>query len=206
MKTLRPLFLAVLVAVALIPGAAIAAPEFDDVPRDHLFSEEITWLAERGTTLGCNPPTNSMFCPEEKVTRGQMAAFVSRALGLPNGGDRTFVDDDDSVRQAMARLMKSVGMPVASFASAEAFLQSAHPTSSDCVLLDIQLPGISGLELQRQLQRAGSKTPVIFITAFDDDDNVNEASKAGAAGYFRKPFDDQALLDAIRFALSSSNG
>ena len=76
-----------------------------------------------------------------------------------------------------------------------------QPTSSDCLLLDIQLPGMSGLELQRQLQRTGSRSPVIFITAFDDDKNVNEASKVGAAGYFRKPFDDQALLEGIQRAL-----
>ena len=115
------------------------------------------------------------------------------------------VDDDDSVRQATARLMKSAGLPVEMFASAEAFLQSVHPTTSDCLLLDIKLPGMSGLDLQRQLKQTGSKAPVIFLTAFDDGMNMNEACKIGAAGYFHKPFDDQALLDTINFAMVNAS-
>lgn len=114
------------------------------------------------------------------------------------------VDDDASVRKAMARLMKATGLSAQTFASAETFLQSVEPTASDCLLVDIQMPGMSGLELQQQLARSGIQVPVIFITAFDDDNSREQARRAGALGYFRKPFDDQALLDAIFFATGRS--
>jgi hypothetical protein len=101
MKTHRLIILAGIVTVlALVQGAATAQTDFEDVPSDHLFSDEIAWLAERGTTLGCNPPANNLFCPDDTVTRGQMAAFLSRTLGLTDSGDRTFVDDDGSVFEA----------------------------------------------------------------------------------------------------------
>ena len=112
------------------------------------------------------------------------------------------VDDDTSVCKALARLMKSAGLPVQAFASAEAFLSAVQPTDSDCLLVDIQMPGMSGLELQQRLTRSGIHAPVIFITAFDDDQVRKQARQGGAAGYFRKPFDDQALLDAIKFAVT----
>ncbi len=111
------------------------------------------------------------------------------------------IDDDTSVRRAMARLMKSVGLPALTFASGEEFLTSVQPTASDCLLLDAHMPGMSGLELQKKLTQSGTGTPIIFITAFDDDHTREQARRAGAAGYFRKPFDDQALLDAVYFAL-----
>ena len=111
------------------------------------------------------------------------------------------VDDDASVCKAMTRLMRSAGLSVQTFASAQAFLSSVQPTEADCLLVDIQMPGMTGLELQRQLTRSGIHVPVIFITAFDDDQLREQARQGGAAGYFRKPFDDQALLDAIRFAV-----
>lgn len=115
------------------------------------------------------------------------------------------IEDDESVRQATARLLRSAGLPVEPFASAEAFLRSVSPAAHDCLLVDIHLPGVSGLELHRQLKQGGCRAPVIFITALDDDLKRSEASSAGAAGYFQKPFDDQALLDAIQFALSGAD-
>lgn len=111
------------------------------------------------------------------------------------------IDDDTSVRKAMARLMKSVGLPARTFASGEEFLTSVQLTASDCLLLDAHMPGMSGLDLQEKLVQSGVGAPVIFITAFDDDQTREQARRAGAAGYFRKPFDDQALLDAVYFAL-----
>ena len=116
------------------------------------------------------------------------------------------VDDDASVRKAVMRLMKSAGLPVQAFASAEAFLQDAEPSASDCLLLDIHMPGMSGIELQAHLQKTGTVVPVIYVTAFDDARAREQASRAGAAGYFRKPFDDQALLDAVYFATAHANG
>ncbi|MPZ54297.1 MAG: hypothetical protein GEU79_16465 [Acidimicrobiia bacterium] len=73
------------------------APEFGDVPEDNIFAEDIEWLAAEGITFGCNPPANTMFCPEDSVSRGQMAAFINRAIDLPEATQDHFVDDDDSV-------------------------------------------------------------------------------------------------------------
>jgi len=110
------------------------------------------------------------------------------------------VDDDLSICKATTRLMKSAGIPVQAYTSAEEFLQYCRPTAADCLLLDVQMQGMNGLELHRQLRQSGVQVPVIFITAFDDESTREAARDLGAAGYFRKPFDDQALLDAIKFA------
>lgn len=115
------------------------------------------------------------------------------------------VDDDASICKAVTRLMSAAELPVEAFSSAEAFLAAARPSASDCLLIDIHMPGMSGLQLQQRLKETGIPVPVIFITAFDDDQARVQASRAGAAGYFRKPFDDQALLDAIYFATSHVN-
>ena len=112
------------------------------------------------------------------------------------------IDDDAPICKAMTRLMKSAGLQVRAFSTAAAFLGAVEPTASDCLLLDIHMPGMNGIELQRHLQRAGIEVPIIFITAFDDEQAREQVSRAGAIGYFRKPIDDQALLDAIYFATS----
>lgn len=112
------------------------------------------------------------------------------------------IDDDESVCRAIARLMKSAGLPVRTFVSPRAFLQSVRPTASDCLLVDVHMPEMGGLALQRQLKDSGMRPTIIFITGFDDDATRQTAHSQGAAGYFRKPFDDQALIDAIYFAMS----
>jgi FixJ family two-component response regulator len=112
------------------------------------------------------------------------------------------VDDDDSIRRAMKRLFRSVGMDAQVFASAQEFLDSKHRNHDACMILDIKMPGMSGLELQDELRARGSHLPVIFITGFDSPETRDQAKKAGAAGYFRKPIDDQALLDSIQWALT----
>ena len=112
------------------------------------------------------------------------------------------VDDDDSIRRAMKRLIRSVGMDVEVFASAQEFLDSKHRNHSACMIVDIKMPGMSGLELQDELRARGSHLPVIFITGFDSPETRDQAKKAGAAGYFRKPIDDQALLDSVQWALA----
>ena len=115
------------------------------------------------------------------------------------------VDDDDSVRRAIRRLIRSAGMEAETFASGDDFLTSEYRDQNACMVADDRMPGMSGLELQRKLIERGLKLPVIFITGYDSAVTRNQARKLGAFGYFRKPVDDQALLDAIRWALSSQS-
>jgi FixJ family two-component response regulator len=111
------------------------------------------------------------------------------------------VDDDPSVRRAIKRLVKSVGLQVELFGSAQEFLRSERPNAPSCLVLDIRLPGISGLDLQRELLDANIHIPIIFITAHGDIPMTVRAMKAGAVEFLTKPFRDQDLLDAIHFAL-----
>jgi len=112
------------------------------------------------------------------------------------------VDDDASVRRAMERLIRSAGMEVQAFASAQEFLDFEYSNQNACMIVDIKLQGMNGLELQNELSARGSDLPIIFITGFDSPEIREQAKKAGAAGYFRKPLDDQALLDTIQWALA----
>lgn len=111
------------------------------------------------------------------------------------------IDDDVSVRRALARLMASADLRAKTFASGEEFLAAEDPSRADCLVMDIHLGGMTGLQLQEHLLAMGSNTPIIFITAFDDDATRIKAQQAGAQAYFSKPFDDQALLDAIEISL-----
>ena len=115
------------------------------------------------------------------------------------------VDDDESVRKSLARLIKSVGVKAETFASAEEFLGKT-PKQTGCLILDIRLPGMSGIELQKRMAASGDKTPVIFITAQDDEVLRTEAMAAGARGFLLKPFDDYTLLDAIYASHASKPG
>ena len=111
------------------------------------------------------------------------------------------VDDDPSVRRAIQRLVESVGLPVKLFGSAADFMNSGHPDVPSCLVLDIRLPGISGLDFQRELAIAQNEIPTIFITAHGDIPMTVRAMKAGAVEFLTKPFRDQDLLDAIQMAL-----
>ena len=112
------------------------------------------------------------------------------------------VDDDDSVRRALKRLIHSAGMDVRTFASADEFITSRPEEKNACLITDVKMSGVTGLELHQKLIDLGSRLPVIYITAFDTEEIRAQAKSAGGVGYFRKPVDDQALLDAIRWALS----
>ena len=112
------------------------------------------------------------------------------------------VDDEPSVRTAYARLVRSAKMEPRMFASVEEFIQTDLSDENACVISDVKMPGASGLELPALLSRAGRDLPVIFITAHDTAETRDFAHRLGAAAYFRKPVDDQALLDAIAWALS----
>lgn len=116
------------------------------------------------------------------------------------------VDDDQSVREALENLISSVGYEVKLFASAEAFLDSDAPAKTDCAVLDLRLPGISGLELQRKLAADGQSIPGIIITAQGDDQAQAEAAAAGAVAFIRKPFREEVLLAAIDMALKRKLG
>jgi len=117
------------------------------------------------------------------------------------------VDDDISVRESLQSLIRSVGMQVRVFASAEEFLNSAHPRKADCLVLDVRLPGMSGVELHRHLLARNREVPVIFITAHASDDRArSEASSDWTVAYLTKPFGEDELLDAVHAALKWKPG
>jgi FixJ family two-component response regulator len=113
------------------------------------------------------------------------------------------VDDDDSMRIALHGLMKAVGLPAQAFASAEKFLASGQQHQAACLIADIRMPGISGLELQAKLNAERCKIPTIFITAHGDSGMRMQALRAGAVEFLAKPFDDEVLLESVRAALES---
>src|ERR1044072_4497701 len=111
------------------------------------------------------------------------------------------IDDDESIRESLRSLMRSVGLGVETFASAQEFLRSERPDVPACLILDVRMPGLSGLDLQRELADAGIHVPIIFITGHGDIPMSVRAMKAGAVEFLTKPFRDQDLLDAIQQAL-----
>jgi FixJ family two-component response regulator len=111
------------------------------------------------------------------------------------------IDDDESVRRALRRLLHSAGFQTAAFATAEEFLQSAEQRTPACLILDVHLPGLSGLELQQQLTAEGRNVPIVVITAYPTSQVREHVLRAGAVGFLEKPFDDQSLLDAVEQGL-----
>jgi len=110
------------------------------------------------------------------------------------------VDDDESVRASLRLLIESWGYPAVTFRSAEDYLHSTFRRSPGCLILDIHLPGMSGLDLQKQLIKSRTLIPVIFITGHDRPKMEDEAMRVGGIAYLRKPFEEQCLLDAIQLA------
>ena len=113
------------------------------------------------------------------------------------------VDDDHSIRTAVQDLLEAVGLPVQGFASAEEFLRSGKQRVTACLIVDIRMPGMSGLELQEKLNAEGCRIPTIFITAHGDAKMRAQALRAGAAEFLTKPFDDEVLIESVRAALRS---
>src|SRR3979411_437940 len=113
------------------------------------------------------------------------------------------VDDDSLMRSALEGLLKAVGLPAQSFASAEEFLKSGQQRQAGCLIADIRMPGMSGLELQAQLNAERLWLPVIFITAHVDEKMRMQAVRGGAVEFMAKPFDDEVLLESVRAALTS---
>jgi FixJ family two-component response regulator len=113
------------------------------------------------------------------------------------------VDDDDGVRSATSNLLRALGHRVAAFATAEAFLKSEQLSATSCLLTDVQMPGMNGLELLERVKSGGHGFPVIVITAFPDDRVRDRAMQLGAASFLRKPFSKQSLTDCIESALKA---
>src|ERR1700682_5426806 len=113
------------------------------------------------------------------------------------------VDDDDSMRSALQGLLKAVGLPTQAFASAEEFLVSGQQRETACLITDIRMPGMSGLDLQAKLAEEDCRIPIIFITSYGDTRMRMQALKAGAIGFLRKPFDDDVLIESVRAALET---
>ena len=116
----------------------------------------------------------------------------------------SIVDDDDSLRNSLDNLIRSVGFHAQGFSSAEAFLSSNQAHDTACLILDMRLPGMNGLELQRQLLAANWLIPIIFITSHADGDAQARALEAGAVDYLYKPFREEQLLNAIDAAMKHS--
>src|SRR5260370_34066702 len=114
------------------------------------------------------------------------------------------VDDDGRMRAAMQRLLKTVGLDSESFATPQDFLRRKLPDASSCLLLDMRLPGMSGLEVQSKLNETGAQIPIIFITSHGDIPMTVKAMKSGAVEFLTKPFRDQDLIDAIQQALKNN--
>ena len=112
------------------------------------------------------------------------------------------IDDDESVRKALLRLLRSVDLKGEAFSSAEEFLGHPRQGQNACMLIDIRMPGLTGFDLQKRLALQGIEIPVIVISASDDVKSREHARELGAVGFFRKPVDDQALLDAIWWAIT----
>jgi FixJ family two-component response regulator len=120
---------------------------------------------------------------------------------LPTIRVLSLVDDDTSVRKATGRLIKSFGFTVEVFASAEEFLSFGSLRITSCLVLDVQMPGMNGLQLQSHLAAAGYRIAIIFITAYPDEEIRAQALAAGAVAFLTKPFGEEALLEGIRSAL-----
>ena len=115
------------------------------------------------------------------------------------------VDDDESVRRTTKLLIESFGFRALAFESAESFLRSGQLQDNSCLIVDIQMPGMNGLQLQSYLAAEGCGIPIIFITAYDDNNSRQRALQAGAAAFLGKPFSDERLLQTIRSALRHDN-
>jgi FixJ family two-component response regulator len=112
------------------------------------------------------------------------------------------VDDDNWARLGIGELIQSLGYMVSTFDSAKSFLESDCVADTACVITDLQMPGMNGLELQRELKTRGCRTPVIFVTAFPTEAHRASALNSGAVGFFMKPFDDQSLIECLTRAIS----
>jgi len=118
----------------------------------------------------------------------------------------SIVDDDPLAREGIKELVESLGYKALAFVSAQDFLQSGAIAETGCLITDLQMPGLNGLELQERLQAGGYDTPVILITAYPDEKHRGRAMSAGAIGFLSKPFEEQSLLECLTIAMKRPNG
>jgi FixJ family two-component response regulator len=128
---------------------------------------------------------------------------VSRAFRL-NNVVISIIDDDELVRDAVRDLVRSLGYDAKAFASAEDYLRSDSFWASSCLITDLQMPGMSGVELQDRLIAEGNPTPIIFITAYFDEKVCSRVLKAGGCGFFKKPLDETAFVQCLEKALKTA--
>jgi FixJ family two-component response regulator len=122
-------------------------------------------------------------------------------MALQDSGTVSIIDDDELMRGALQGLLREAELPARAFASAEEFLRSGAQHRSSCLIVDIRLPGMSGIDLQARLNAEQIPIPIIFITAHGDEQMRMQALRAGAADFLAKPFDDEVLLRSVRAAL-----
>jgi FixJ family two-component response regulator len=131
---------------------------------------------------------------ESKLEKAEKTSGANRRL-------ISIVDDDEALRTSLEDLIRSVGFRVQGFSSAEAFLRSNQVQTTDCLILDVRMPGMTGLGLQRDLRSENADLPIIFVTAYENPDVRAQALEAGAVAFLYKPFYEEDLLDAINAAL-----
>ena len=131
---------------------------------------------------------------------------MAKRIQLTKNSLISIVDDDQSMVESIVSLIQSVGYKAKGFHSAADFLKSNQLIKTSCLILDVYMPEIDGLELQRRLAAKTHRIPIIFITAYDSDDLRARAFEAGAAGFLYKPFSEESLLQAVRSALSEQPG
>jgi CheY-like chemotaxis protein len=147
----------------------------------------------RPAAISAKPP--DMVLPISVVPR--LIGPQPRIAQLPDASLISVIDDDESVRMATTALMRSLGHVAHSFASVRAFLQSTHVDDTSCLIVDVQMPRMSGVELQSALLSQGRRIPIIFMTAFPDERIRSRVLRSGAVGYISKPFRAQALIECI---------
>jgi FixJ family two-component response regulator len=133
-------------------------------------------------------------------------ASDARKEARPDKPRISVVDDDESVREALTGLLRSAGFGAEVYASAEDFLRSGGLRDTECLILDVRMPGMGGVELQRLLALAGHDIPVVFITAHGDEETRAQALGVNVVGFLAKPFSDESLLEAINRVLESGGG
>jgi FixJ family two-component response regulator len=159
-------------------------------------------LDEAGAELPLYPSRDDLPAQRDRSVTDHGAVHSASASERPVV---LVVDDDQSLREAIGRLLRSVGLRVETYGSAQSFLQAELPTAPTCLVLDIRMPGQSGLDLQAELVREDIRIPIIFITGHADVPMSVKALKAGAVDFLTKPFRDQDLLDAVGSALDRAS-